>query len=708
MKKIMKTPVLIDIKNKNYPSYKKIQEHLVDYNYLRVPIVLEPGDFAVRGSIIDIYPINQSHPIRIEYYDDEIDRLNSFDIQTQRSISNFTQTEIIKNNYQAHSYETEQDIIPNLPEIISQFSENDFIVHEDYGIGQFQGLIRKTVSNLEGEYVQVNYKGKDKLFIPLNQINRLHKYGDDLTPTLTGLHDGKWKKATEKALEHTQEMASEIYEIYKNRLTRKGNVYEEDTENQLKMELDFPYDLTKDQKLAIEELKADMESPKPMDRLICGDVGFGKTEVVLRAAFKALENLKQVALLCPTTVLAKQHVETFKKRLEPYGYKVEMLSRLVPKKQQDKVLLGLKNHTVDMVIGTHRLLQKDIDYADLGLLIVDEEQRFGVKHKETIKKIKLFVDIISVSATPIPRTLYMSLNGAKDVSLINTPPKKRKPIICTVSEENDDLVKNAIMREIERNGQVFFIHNRVKDIYTVKLKLEQLLPNISIIVAHGQMHEKMMINAMNDFTSGNGDLLLCTTIIENGMDIPNANTIIIKDADKFGLSQIHQLRGRVGRSERQAFAYMFYNSNETISDEAKKRLRAVKEYLSLGSGYQLAMKDLEIRGAGNLLGKEQSGHLNTVGFTLYCKLLENAICLAKGEEIETESWLSLNTSKIKIQETYIHNPRERLALYTRMMKLTSTADLENLKNELTDRYGKFNEHTTNIFDYLKLELNKEK
>jgi len=702
----MNERIKINLKKESYPIHTDLVETLVEYNYQRTSIVIEPGDFAVRGNIIDVYPVNQSHPIRIEYFDNEIDRLNSFDLQTQRSITDLNDTEILLNDYVAHSYQTEQDVTPNLPEILSQFKSDDYIVHEDYGIGRFKGLIRKKFGSLEGEYIHLQYKGEDKVFVPLNQLNRIHKYGDDTTPSVSGLHDGKWKRATEKALKHTQELAAEIYEIYKSRLSREGYVYQEDTENQLKLELDFPYPLTRDQKQSIIDIKSDMEAPKPMDRLICGDVGFGKTEVVLRAAFKAVENLKQVALLCPTTVLAQQHYETFKKRFEPYGYKVSMLSRLVPKKKQDIICNELQTHKVDCVIGTHRLLQKDIRFKDLGLLIVDEEQRFGVKHKERLKQMKKLVDIISVSATPIPRTLHMALNEAKDISLINTPPKKRKPIICTITELNDALIKNAITRELDRGGQVYFVHNRIKDISMIKSYLCRLIPSLKVEIAHGQLNEKKMISIVHDFIDQKFDLLLCTTIIENGVDIPNANTIIINDADNFGLSQIHQLRGRVGRSEQQAFAYMFYNSEETITDEAKKRLLAIKEYLSLGSGYQLAMKDLEIRGAGNLLGREQSGHLNTIGFTLYCKLLENAVRIAKGDDPVIESWMDLNTNKIRIPETYIYNPRERLAIYHRMMKLKTLDEVHQLKQECKDRYGHIDQQTATVFMYLETEVMK--
>lgn len=700
----MNTTASLSIQLNQHPHYSDLISTLVEYQYTRVHVVLEPGEFAVRGSIIDIFPINHTHPLRIEYMDNDIERLNSFDIQTQRSLSILTSTTITPNTRQIKTYITESDSTPNLPEIISKYKEGDYVVHEDYGVGIFMGLQRRSFGDLEGEYIHIQYQGEDKLFIPLTQLNRLHLYGEENEPTLSGLYDGKWKKATQKALEHTQELAQTIYKLYKERLSRSGISYKEDTENQLLMENDFEHPLTPDQINAINDIKSDMESPKPMDRLICGDVGFGKTEVVLRAAFKALEQLKQVVILCPTTILAQQHFETFKKRLDPYGVHISLLSRLIPKKEQSKTIEDIRTHRTDLIIGTHRLLQGDITFSDLGLLIVDEEQRFGVRHKEKIKKLKAMVDIISVSATPIPRTLYMSLNGAKDMSIIATPPQKRKPIICTVSEESDALIKQAIQHELDRGGQIFFVHNRVKDISTIQLKLERLVPHARCKIAHGQMKENDMIQVMHDFIDKKCDILICTTIIENGVDIPNANTIIIQDADAFGLSQIHQLRGRVGRSERQAFAYMLYTSESTLSDKAKRRLQAIKEYLSLGSGYQLALKDLEIRGAGNLLGKEQSGHLNTIGFTLYCKLLENAIRIAKGDKPEYEHWLNLDALKIRLSEQYIHNPRERLALYHRMMKLTSLSALDELKKEIRDRYGPFDTHTNTVFRYIEKEI----
>jgi transcription-repair coupling factor (superfamily II helicase) len=677
--------VSIDLKNNKFQTHNKFITSLVGLNYNRVNMVLEPGEFAVRGSIIDVYPINHSHPIRIEYFDDEIERLNSFNVHSQRSISNITKTEIhyfksqSKDNF-FHLIQAEE----KANNLLSDITEEDYIVHELFGIGVYKGLVRLNIRGQEGEYAFIKYKGEDKVYVPVINFKFLHKYdGGGIVPKINGLHDGSWERVKNKVKKAAEELAEDIFLLYKLRFEEQGHAFQEDSLWQIELEESFPHKETKDQMRVCEEIKQDMESAKPMDRLICGDVGYGKTEVLIRAAFKAIENNKQVACVVPTTILAEQHYYTFKQRLKEFPYIVKAISRFNRKEEQQSTLKALKEHKIDIIIGTHRLLQKDVEFADLGLLIIDEEQRFGVGQKEKIKQIKKNIDVISVSATPIPRTLYMALTGGKDLSSIVTPPKDRKPVLTKISQYNEDLVKQAIANEIMRNGQVFYVYNRVDSIEKKYQELKRLLPDIPIAIAHGQMPETKLQKVIHQFWHQEFKVLLCTTIIENGMDMPNVNTIIIDNADKLGLSQIHQLRGRVGRTEKQAYAYLLYSENN-LSEKAAKRLRAIKEYAALGAGYQLAVKDLEIRGAGTLLGKKQHGHMTAVGFELYCKLLSDA--KSKGKNDKNEKNLSIKKN-IFIPDTYIENPKERLSIYKRIMDFKYQEQIEDLKFELIDRYG---------------------
>lgn len=698
--------VTIDLDQKQYPPFKALIDALVDLGYYRVNMVLEPGEFAVRGSIIDVFPSTHAQPLRIDYYGDDIDRLNSFNIHSQRSLSTIRKTEIKEVKKGDHAYLQAVTAEAAADQVLTDIHEGDYVVHEDYGIGIYQGLTRLTIGGREGEYLFVRYAGEDKLYVPLDQIHLIHKYsGSDVTPRVNGLHDGSWKKIKSKATNALRELAEDIYLLYKTRQSAKGFAFGEDSVWQVELENAFEHQPTKDQIKVMEEIKRDMESDKPMDRLICGDVGYGKTELLVRAAFKAIENNKQVAILVPTTVLAEQHFHTFSRRLKGFPYTVEVLSRFKDKKDQKAAIANIKAGGVHVVIGTHRLLQKDIEFQDLGLLIVDEEQRFGVTHKEKIKKLKENVDVLTVSATPIPRTLYMALTGARDFSNIATAPVARKPVLTSVHRYSEPIIKEAIENEIRRGGQLYYIYNNVRNMPRKIHQLKALCPEATFTMAHGQMNEHVLQRAMSDFLNGKAQVLVCSTIIENGLDVPNVNTIIIENAENFGLSQIHQIRGRVGRSAKQAYAYLFYSETRELTEKAVKRLQAIREYAALGSGYQLALKDLEIRGAGTMLGERQHGHMTAIGFELYCKLLEESVRQAKKErKVARPSVLLGAEVKAYIPETYIEDARERLAVYRRVMAFDYKYQIDDLLEELQDRYGKCPKIVLMLFDAVKQQL----
>jgi transcription-repair coupling factor (superfamily II helicase) len=682
--------IIIDLINRKYLAYHSFLEAIVTEGYVRVNMVLEPGEFAVRGTIIDVFPVNHSHPIRIEYFDDDIERLSSFNLHNQRSISSLEKIEIFsvgtrnKKDY-FQSFEDNE----YTDGLISDICDGDYVVHEIYGVGVYQGLKRLTMGGYEGEYVFLRYKGTDKLYVPINNLCRLHKYdGGGVDPKINSLSDGSWDRIKKRVKNATQELAEDIYILQKIRNKRQGFSFSEDTVWQIDLEQSFIHKDTQDQIAVTQQIKNDMEASRPMDRLICGDVGYGKTEILVRAAFKAIEDRKQVAIIVPTTLLAEQHYRTFKERLELFPYCVEALSRFKPKKEQAKIKERIKSGGIDIIIGTHRLLQKDIEFQNLGLLIVDEEQQFGVTHKEKIKQIKKDVDVITVSATPIPRTLYMALTGAKDFSSIETPPISRKPVLTNVGSYSDELVVSAVMKELERNGQVFYVHNQVQTLTKRYRELKKLFPKVEIVVAHGQMKAQELQKVFYEFLKQKSKILLCTTIIGYGVDIPNVNTIIIDMPERLGLSQIHQLRGRVGRTNKQAFAYLLYKDESKLTEKAKKRLRAIKEYTALGSGYKLALKDLEIRGAGTLLGHRQHGHMTAVGFELYCKLLSDSVAFSKNKKKPLKPVLSSNFEvKAFIPDKYISDPRERLSIYKRIMDFEYKYQMEDLRVELEDRYG---------------------
>lgn len=583
----------------------------------------------------------------------------------------------------------------------------DYVVHIHHGIGVYRGLVKREVDGAHRDYLLIEYAGGDRLYVPADQIDRVQRYvgSDGKPPALNRIGGSDWQRTTRRVKEQAKAMARELIELYAARQTAERTPLDEDTPWQREMEDSFPYEETPSQLRAIAEVKQDLMAPRPMDRLVCGDVGFGKTEVAIRAAFKVVEAGRQVAVLCPTTVLAAQHHTTFSERLAAYPIRVELLSRFRSRAEQQRTVQALKAGAVDIVVGTHRLLSKDVEFHNLGLVIVDEEQRFGVAHKERLKQLRKTVDVLTLTATPIPRTLSMALSGLRDMSIIEDPPGGRLPIVTHVSEYNEELIRDAILRELERDGQVYFVHNRVETIDFVAQRVQHLVPNARIGIGHGQMSEDELERIMYDFYHRAFDVLVCTTIIENGLDIPNVNTIIIDRADRMGLAQLYQLRGRVGRSDRQAYAYLFYRRTGQLTDVAEDRLTAIRQFTALGSGFQVAMKDLEIRGAGNLLGPEQSGAMVAVGFDLYCRLLSQAVSELKGEEVQDPTLPAVDLPvTAHIPADYIPNEAERIYFYKRMASVRSIEDIEALREELEDRYGDPPKAVWNALAVLRLRL----
>ena len=627
---------------------------------------------------------------------------------------------------------------------LATIKTGSYVVHLNYGIGVYEGIKKIKSAEGEAEMIAIRYANDTMLYVSLGQAGLVERYitVGKREPELDTLGSGRWKSRCRKAEKAVLDLASELLERQAKRKAIPGFAALPDSDWQLGFEKAFPYAETQDQKKALEEIKKDMEAPAAMDRLVCGDVGFGKTEVALRAAFKAVMSGRQVAVLVPTTILAHQHLKTFRDRVAHYPVKVEELSRFVPQKRQKEIVKELAAGEVDMIIGTHRLLSKDVAIPKLGLVIIDEEQRFGVRHKEKLKRLSALTDVISLSATPIPRTLYQSLTGLRDMSVINTPPVDRLPVITNLIKKNGPLIKDAVKREILRGGQIFYLHNRVETIDQEREKLEKLLPGVRIAVGHGQMPEEDLEEVIQDFVDGKYDLLLCTMIVESGIDMPNVNTIIIDDAQRFGLSDLYQLRGRVGRADRQAYAYLIVPEHLSLDSQARQRLRAIMENTALGSGYQIAMKDLEIRGAGNILGEKQSGHIAAIGFGLYCKLLGKAISLIKegrlpvlkeNEESEEEDE-SLSEAKVEkgrkfdwrrelpgiypaaedvtihlplsgdIPEDYIQSPVLRLDLFRRLSNARGLGDILALREEMKDRFGTLPKQTEVLLDIAEIKL----
>ena len=596
----------------------------------------------------------------------------------------------------------------------------DWVVHVDFGIGKFAGLVRRQLDGTEREFLQVEYDGGDQIFVPIHQADRLSRYigSGGEQPRASRLGAGEWSDTKQVVQEAVVQVAQDLLDLYAKRQTAAGYAFQPDTPWQTELEASFPYVETQDQLQAIRDVKKDMEKPKPMDRLLCGDVGYGKTEVALRAAFKCVMDGKQVAVLVPTTVLAQQHYETFQQRLMPYPVRVEMLSRFKTPREQDEIVLQLMLGEVDIVIGTHRLLTQDVVFKDLGLVIIDEEQRFGVTHKEHFKKLRTEVDVLTLTATPIPRTLYMALTGVRDISMINTPPAERVPIVTSIGPYSPRIVRQAVLREIERGGQVFFVHNRVQTIDAMKAHLNNLVPEARVAIAHGQMKEDDLSQVMKKFTKGEVDVLLCTSIIESGLDIPNANTLIVDRGDTFGLAQLYQLRGRVGRGGQRAYAYFFKHRKKTPTLEGQERLETIAENIQLGAGYSIAMRDLEMRGAGEMLGTRQSGYIASVGFHLYTRMLTTAVKELRrgsgvvGEDLERDiyknaGYLPVSVDlplSVGIPMDYIPDQSLRLQIYRRMAHLGTVEELDLLKEEFFDRFGEPVQQVQDLFYQLQVKL----
>lgn len=566
----------------------------------------------------------------------------------------------------------------------------DYVVHENHGIGKYIGLEQLMVENTKRDYLKITYRNEDFLYIPIDQMDLVQKYigAEAKTVKLNKLSSNEWQKTKRQAKKVIEDMTDELLALYAERAKARGHAFQPDNEWQKQFEDMFPYEETPDQLKCIDEIKEDMESVSPMDRLLCGDVGYGKTEVAVRAVFKAVNDGKQVVFLVPTTILAQQHYNTIMTRLSKYPVRVEMLSRFRTKKQQEQTIENVRTGVTDVVVGTHRVLSQDVIFKDLGLLVVDEEQRFGVKHKERIKHLKKNVDILTLTATPIPRTLHMSMVGIRDMSVIEDPPEERYPIQTYVVENDPMLVKDVLERELDRGGQAYYVYNRVEDIDLVAGKIQQMLPDARVVFAHGQMSERMLEKIMVAFMNHEYDILVCTTIIETGLDIGNANTILIDNADYMGLSQLYQLKGRVGRSNRLAYAYLMYKRDKVLSEVAEKRLKAIKEFTELGAGFKIAMRDLEIRGAGNLLGSQQHGHIAAIGYDLYCKMLENEVRKVKGIKVEETLEVTIDFKiSAHIPSKFVQNQQYKLELYKKISSIRDQEDAYAIEEEIEDRYG---------------------
>ncbi len=587
-----------------------------------------------------------------------------------------------------------------------ELSPGDYVVHVNYGIGRFASIERMRVLGNERDYIKIEYAETETVFVPIEQANLVQRYigNEGESPRLDKLGSKSWENRKGKVRKSVEELAERLIRIYARRKAAKGFAFPSDEDWQTEFEASFPYEETQDQLTCIEDIKRDMEAPRPMDRMVCGDVGYGKTEVALRACFKAMMSGKQVAFLAPTTILAEQHFENFRERLEGYPMRIAMLSRLVEKKVQKKVLAELASGGIDLVVGTHRILQKDIAFKDLGLLVIDEEQRFGVKDKERLKEMKAGIDCLTLTATPIPRTLHMSMLKIRDMSILQTPPAARQPIQTFVEEFNPEVVARAIRAEMERGGQVFYLHNRIESLPEVERFIRSVVPEALTESAYGQMDPGDLEDIMHRFIHGAFQVLVSTTIIENGIDIPNVNTIIIDRADYYGVSQLYQLRGRVGRSDRQAYAYLLYPDKRALSEIAMKRLQIISDFTELGSGFKIAMKDLEVRGAGNLLGREQSGDIFAVGFDMYLKLLDDAVAALSGSAPqEEEPYLELEYSGY-IPDTYISMPMIKMEIYKKIASIYRREELDALQEELETRFGPMPEEVQSLLSLADIRI----
>ena len=667
---------------------KRLQDRLLDSNHI-VPIKEKLDRDIVPGEVLII---EQQLNHGFEY--------------PELSLAVVTENELYGAENRRPSDNKKKRRKPQL--VFSELNVGDLVVHELHGIGRFVGVETLTVGGVQKDYLHLVYSGGDKLYIPTDQLDRVQKYiGMENKPPrlnklggtqrLSKLGSGEWQKTVSRTRDSVKKLAFDLVRLYGERQKRKGFKFSPDTPWQRKLEDSFPYEPTPDQLTSIQEIKADMESDKVMDRLLCGDVGYGKTEVALRAAFKAVMDGKQCAMLVPTTILAQQHYNTIAARFDGFPVKVELLSRFKTPKEEEKIIEGLQNGSVDMVVGTHKLLSKSVKFKDLGLLIIDEEQRFGVGHKEQIKNIRQSVDVLTLSATPIPRTLHMSMTGIRDMSVIETPPSQRYPVQTYVMEYSDSVIREAILKEIGRGGQVYFVYNNVSSMEQFAGRLRELVPEARVCFANGQMNERVLEKTMLEFMDHRYDVLLCSTIIESGLDMQNVNTIIIYDADTMGLSQLYQLRGRVGRGVRLGYAYLTYRPNKAMSETAEKRLIAIRELTQFGSGFKIALRDLEIRGAGNLLGPEQHGHMEAIGYDLYCKIVDSAVREAKGEELpkDIDTVVDIPISA-NIPKRYIPRETERLSMYKRIAFIAAQADVYDVQDELIDRYGDIPEEVQNL------------
>ena len=712
--KKIKPMSIVDIDVMPSPKYRGDVENLIvdlkNYQSKGYKVVLCVNDEPTTKKLLSEFKENEIIVKSIdkkEKYD-----INSYNIFLLRDV--ISQGLIFRND--KFAFITENDIFFRISKInssrkiktkvktekINSFIElkiGDIVVHEVYGIGKFLGIEQKENNSVKKDYIKISYKDGDTIYVPISQMDKVQRYIGSASDkvTLTKLGSSQWKKQKAKAKKAVEEIAKYLVELYAQRENQKGHAFSKDTVWQREFESLFAFEETQDQLRSIREMKKDMENIKPMDRLVCGDVGYGKTEVAIRGIFKACMDSKQVAFLVPTTILAQQHYKTVSERFENFPLRVEVLSRFKTKKEQSDILEKLKLGEVDVIIGTHRILSKDVVFKDLGLLVIDEEQRFGVKDKEKIKGLKTNIDVLTLTATPIPRTLNMSLSGIRDMSVLEEPPHDRLSVITYVTEAREGIIMDAIEREISRGGQVFFVYNSVEDIEKMASNIKKLVPNVRLAVAHGQMHPNVLEDIMMDYLEKKYDLLLCTTIIETGMDISNANTIIVYNADKMGLSQLYQLRGRVGRSSRQAYAYLMYEKDKVLTEIAQKRLKAIRDFTEFGSGFKVAMMDLELRGSGNLLGETQSGHIEEVGYDLYIKMLNDSFNKLKGniqdEKVMTEVYITVNAY---IPDTYIEDEMQKMEIYKKIASISSEEDYFEVQAEIEDRFSDIPSQVENL------------
>ena len=596
--------------------------------------------------------------------------------------------------------------------VFADLKEGDYIVHKLHGIGQYLGVNTIKADGVVKDYIKLKYKDDDVLYVPTNSLDNIRKYvgPEKIGPKINRLGSKDWEKTKIRVKNNLRQVAEELIELYAKRQKMQGYAFSKDTTWQNEFEENFPYQETDDQLRCIEEVKKDMEKNKPMDRLLCGDVGYGKTEVAIRAAFKAVMDGKQVAYLAPTTVLANQQYVSFKSRMKDYPIRLDVLNRFKTKKEQKEILSKLEKGEIDILIGTHRILSQDVKFKNLGFLVIDEEHRFGVKDNEKIKELKNSIDVLTMTATPIPRTLHMSVVGMRDMSVIYEPPKMRRPVQTYVLEYDKELVKEAITRELERDGQIFYLYNNVEGIIRKADEISKLVPEAKVDIAHGKMGGNELEAIMQDFIDGKSNVLVCTTILESGIDIPNANTIIVENADRLGVAQLYQIRGRVGRSDKQAYAFITYKRDKMLSEVADKRLKAIKEFTEFGSGFKIAMRDLEIRGAGSLMGEIQHGHMEQVGYDMYCKLLDEVVKEIKGEEIieDIDVQIDINVSSY-IPEDYIENNAQKIEVYQNIALCRNDEDIDDITDELIDRYGMIPDEVNNLLKIIKLKiLSREK